>query len=148
MQYHGRLLSVLVDRTPKCHPEIAGEGVEYAWGAAKLYYRRLRISMKRTKDKFRKSVKMSTDRNTILTIERQRKFSKRARQYMLAYRAIDIQRRKEVKTGETPGAETKLSHTLLEKVVKVFKTHRNAADSDSKWIGDVVGTMQHPIDLD
>ena len=67
---------------------------------------------------------------------------------MLAYRAIDIQRRKEVKTGETPGAETKLSHTLLEKLVKVFKTHRNAADSDSKWIGDVVGTMQHPIDLD
>ena len=79
LQYHGRLLSVLVDCTPKCHPEISGEGIEYAWGAEKLYYRRLRIAMKRTKNKFRKSIKMSTDRNTILTIERKRKFSKRAR---------------------------------------------------------------------
>ena len=90
---------------------------------------------------------MSTDRKTILTIQRQRKFSKRARQYMLAYRAINIKRTKD-KTDETHVEDTKLSHTLLEKVVKVFKTHRNAADSDSKWIGDVVGTMQQPIDLD
>ena len=29
LQYHGRLLGVIVDRTPKCHPEIAGKGVEY-----------------------------------------------------------------------------------------------------------------------
>ena len=52
LQYHGRLLGVTVDRTPKCHPEIAGEGIEYAWAAAKLHYRRLRIVEKRTKDKF------------------------------------------------------------------------------------------------
>ena len=53
LQYHGRLLGVIVDRTPKCHPEIAGEGIEYSWGAAKLFYRRLRIKEKRSKDKFR-----------------------------------------------------------------------------------------------
>ena len=29
LQYHGRTLGVTVDRTPKFHPEMAGEGVEY-----------------------------------------------------------------------------------------------------------------------
>ena len=57
LQYHGRLLGVVVDRTPKCHPEITGMGIEYDWGASKLYYCCLRISDKRTKEKFRKSVK-------------------------------------------------------------------------------------------
>ena len=145
LQYHGRLLGVIVDRTPKCHPEIAGEGIEYSWGAAKLFYRRLRIIEKRTKDKFRKSVKSSTDRNTILTVGRQRKFSKRARQYMLAYQAIEVQKNKHL-LSKTDG-EIKMSHMLLEKVVKVFKTHRNAADTDTKWIGDVVGSMINPIIL-
>ena len=42
----------------------------------------------------------------------------------------------------------KLSHTLLEKVVKVFKTHRNAADSDNNWIGDLVGTMQYLMNIE
>jgi hypothetical protein len=29
LQYHGRMLGVKVDQTPKCHPEMAGEGIEY-----------------------------------------------------------------------------------------------------------------------
>ena len=95
LQYYGYLLGVAVDMTPKCHPEIAGEGIQYSWGAAKLYYRRLRIIEKRSNEKFRKSVKKSTDRNTILTTVRQRKFSKRARQYMLAYQAIELQKNTE-----------------------------------------------------
>ena len=104
LQYHGRLLGVTVDRTPKCHPEIAGEGIEYTWGAAKLFYRRLRISEKRTKENFRKSVKRSTERSTVLTVDRQRKFSKRARNYMIAYCAIEAQ-----KTKLTNRAKTKHS---------------------------------------
>jgi hypothetical protein len=35
LQYHGRQLGVVIDRTPKCHPEMAGEGIEYNWGCAK-----------------------------------------------------------------------------------------------------------------
>mmetsp|Transcript_8912 Transcript_8912/g.25093 ORF Transcript_8912/g.25093 Transcript_8912/m.25093 type:complete len:228 (-) Transcript_8912:166-849(-) len=31
----------ILDRTPKCHCEMAGEGIEYAWGCAKNYYRAL-----------------------------------------------------------------------------------------------------------
>jgi hypothetical protein len=48
MQYHGRTLGVKVDRTPKCHPEMAGEGVEYSWAGAKGFYRRLPLSKKRS----------------------------------------------------------------------------------------------------
>ena len=70
LQYHGRQLGVTIDRTPKCHPEMAGEGIEYNWGCAKGYYRRLPITEKRTKNKFRESVKKSISRE-IMTIERQ-----------------------------------------------------------------------------
>ena len=43
------------------------------------------------------------------------------------------------------GVEMKMSYSLLEKVLKAFKTHRCTADIDTKWIADVVGTMQFPI---
>ena len=29
-------IGVSLRKTPKCHPEIAGQGIEYAWGYAKL----------------------------------------------------------------------------------------------------------------
>lgn len=35
LQYNARLLGVTVDQSPKCHPEIAGEGVEYSWACSK-----------------------------------------------------------------------------------------------------------------
>jgi hypothetical protein len=38
LEYHGRLLGVKVERTPKCHPEIAGEGIEYDWGCGMGVY--------------------------------------------------------------------------------------------------------------
>ena len=53
LQFHGNELGVIIDRTPKCHPEIAGEGIEYAWALSKFFYRRSPICQKRTKAKFR-----------------------------------------------------------------------------------------------
>jgi hypothetical protein len=41
-------------RSPKCHPELAGEGIEYDWGAAKQWYLSQKLAEKRTKDKSRK----------------------------------------------------------------------------------------------
>ena len=52
LQYHGQKLGVVVDRSPKCHPEIAGEGIEYLWGLSKFWYRRTPIHTKRSKDNF------------------------------------------------------------------------------------------------
>ena len=68
LQYHGRLLGVKVDRTPKCHPEIAGEGIEYDWGCGKGYYRRLPLAAKKTKTKFRESVKKAWTRPRYLRL--------------------------------------------------------------------------------
>jgi hypothetical protein len=35
LQSMGRKMGVLVDQTPKCHMELAGEGTEYSLGCAK-----------------------------------------------------------------------------------------------------------------
>jgi hypothetical protein len=40
LQYLGRQLGIRVDHSPKFHAEIAGEGIEYAWGYGKNLYRR------------------------------------------------------------------------------------------------------------
>ena len=48
LQWVASQLGVIVERTPKCHPELAGEDIEYAWGFAKAYYRSL--SMKHKKE--------------------------------------------------------------------------------------------------
>jgi hypothetical protein len=53
LQYHGQKLGVQVDGTPKCHPEMAGEGIEYLWALTKLYYRCAPLSAKRTKKDFK-----------------------------------------------------------------------------------------------
>jgi hypothetical protein len=51
LQFHGKTLGVLVDRSPKCHPEVAGEGIECSGGCAKGKYRRLPLSSKRKKER-------------------------------------------------------------------------------------------------
>ena len=33
-------LGIEMYQSPKCHPEIAGQGIEYCWGKAKLHFRR------------------------------------------------------------------------------------------------------------
>lgn len=45
---------IIIDRTLKCTPEIAGEGIEYDydWAMAKMYYRKQRMIRKRTKTAF------------------------------------------------------------------------------------------------
>jgi hypothetical protein len=66
LQYHGRLLGVKVEHTPKCHPEIAGEGIEYDWGCVKGVYCRLPTSQKKTKEKFCGSVRKCMDSTKVL----------------------------------------------------------------------------------
>jgi hypothetical protein len=89
LQCHGRLLGVKVERTPKCHPEIAGEGVEHDWGCSKNVCCRMPIADKRTKIKFLELVRKAMDSDLALTVERRRLFSKRAREHMLACSILD-----------------------------------------------------------
>ena len=85
LQHHAKRMGVILDRSPKCHPEIAGEGIEYCWALAKIFYRNAPIKLKRGKDSFRDLVKKSTDPTGVLSIEKVRSCSRRAREYMILY---------------------------------------------------------------
>ena len=52
LQHYARELGVEPDNSPKCHPEIAGDGIEYDWVYAKLHYRAQLLSKKKSKDNF------------------------------------------------------------------------------------------------
>lgn len=67
VQHRGKTLGVIVNRSPKCHPEVAGEGIQCGWGCAKGKCCRLPLSDKRRKEIFRKSVHQFLDRSNVLT---------------------------------------------------------------------------------
>lgn len=139
LQFHGRNLGAVVDRTPKCHPEMAGEGIEYSWGCAKGLYRRLPIAQKKSKEKFRESVRKCLSREHIQT-KQQQQFSRRARQYMLAYLAM------ETDTNQFPQSDSIRSSHLIEKIIKQYKSHRAANDFDTGYINKVVAQMKEIAD--
>ena len=142
LQYYCRQLGVESDRSPKCHPEIAGEGIEFDWGCAKVKYRAQPLSRKRTKDNFFALVDESLG-PTVLSISQCRSNARRARLYMLAYKALEhtyqsgsnIECKKELKES------VKYNHSLIEKCVNLFRkrrSHRNARDFDKKILKDEV----------
>jgi hypothetical protein len=114
-------------------------------------------SRKRTKNKFRESVKKSISRD-IMTIEQQRMFSRRAQQYMLAYHAIDKNNNNNnnnesnvaptaATTGDTTtNKDKKTTFALIASIIKnykhTYKTHRSVADSDTGYINQVVSAMK------
>ena len=75
LQSMGREMGVMVDWTPKCHCELAGEGVEYSWGCAKNTYRRVPLKKKRGKENFRNVVRECMSRENVLTTDRIHTFS-------------------------------------------------------------------------
>jgi hypothetical protein len=131
---------------------MGGEGIEYNLGCAKGFYRCLPITEKRTKNKFRESVKKSISCN-ITTTERQQMSGCRARQYMLAYSAIDNNNdaANEPTTAANGGEPAKNDNkkntfALIESVIKTYrhtyKTHRSVADLDTGYINQVVSAMK------
>lgn len=131
LQAMGKKLGVTVDRTPKCHCELAGEGIEYSWGCAKNAYRQKPLSDKRRKDKFRDTVRKCLSRD-VLTTERVRKFSRRAREYICAYRAHhQVTSSDESRDTSDSNVATPVN---IEKLVKEFKTHRCALDFDKGFV--------------
>ena len=62
--------------TPKFHCEIAGDGVEYSWGASKRWYRKQSFASKRSFTNFEILVMNSLKR---VNIEMCRRFSRKAR---------------------------------------------------------------------
>jgi hypothetical protein len=104
---HFLLLSV------KCHPEMAGCGVEYCWGISKETFRKNnQISKLSTSDlQLRIEETLSQD---ILPLSRVWQFERRTRTYMHMYREI----------GMTDSVK-KLSYKNLEAQMLTYTTHRN-----------------------
>jgi hypothetical protein len=59
------LMRVDVDRSPKCHCEITGEGIEYSWACEKNHYWQILLDKKRGKEFFLKSMRESVSREII-----------------------------------------------------------------------------------
>jgi hypothetical protein len=124
-----REMGMLIDRTPKCHCELAGEGIEYAWGCVKNQYRRQPLKHKKGKENFRQTVRKCFSRQ-VITTERVRLFSQRARAYILAYHKI---RQEQLTSSSTTDLDSTASPVNVEKMLKRFKTHRCAMDFDSSF---------------
>ena len=127
LQYHASLMGVTIERSPKCHPEIAGEGVEYGWALSKIEYRRSPIAEKRTKDGFLKLVRKCMNNQTILNLKQMRSCSRRACQYMLLYKAVESLNL----NGSDGILDTDVlnKHSILEGSIKLFRKLKKTKQS-------------------
>ena len=121
--------------TTKYHAEYAGEGIEYTWGLMKCFYRRQPLSQKKTKANFFSLVDRCLSRE-LMTKDMVRKFSKRARDYMQAYRAFETDEMKEGMVED--GKVLTITHKMIEKMKKVVSSHRAALDHDKSYLDKII----------
>jgi hypothetical protein len=133
LQSIGSALGVSIDQTPKCHCELAGEGIEYSWGCAKNAYRLMPLSIKRKKETFWETVRKCL-RQDVLTTEWVRKFLQRAHEYICAYHALHQGISSAEPMDTTSAGDEVATLVKIEKLVKAFKTHRCALDFDKGFI--------------
>jgi hypothetical protein len=151
LQYLGSQLGVMVLLTPKFHAELAGEGVEYSWAHAKAFYRRMPLSRKRGREKFKQLVKDCVCPVTVLTKERIEKFASRARAYICTYHHLEQQQQHEAAaaaataagvappaTLAVPKPKEELLYSEIERLMKAFKGHRCALDFDRGFVHSVL----------
>lgn len=124
LQYNGEALGCIVDRSPKCTPEIAGDGIEFDWAMAKLWFRMQRVEKRKKKQDFVNTALS----DKVVSLEQSRKFSRRARENMYAYYKLTLD-----------GTE-KVTPTELERFKAEGKTHRCTMD-------DCKGEMSHEARL-
>ena len=99
--------------SPKCHPELAGVGVEYSLGKSKMHFRRHSDHVGKH---LHKNIieSMSIE---VLTLLRVRRYARKARAYRRAY---------ELNGEGTMGKDD------IEKQIKISRRHRSALDIDWK----------------
>ena len=126
------------DQSPKCHPEIAGEGIEYCWGLSKLWYCNASIDCKKTKEKFWKLVREATDTTSVLHIDRVRSCSKKACYYMKLYAAF-----KDIGSDGTH-IDMPDKHSIMESAMELYskltkkgKTHRSVLDRNGSDLREI-----------
>ena len=115
-----------MSRSPKCHPELAGNGIEFDWGCSKLQFRNNfndEVPGNLSKNIFKS---LSVTNPQCLTIDRTRKFARRARDYMFAYKQMRDNK-------ELTGI---INKKVIDNMTKKSKAYRNIVDSHSGFIGE------------
>ena len=139
LQTVGEKLGIEVMLTPKFHCEIAGEGIEYAWGVSKSMYRSMKLADKRSLAGFHNLVKNRCLTTQAIPIESVRRFSHRARSYICAYFEYETTNVSGIESknrehGKNEVAVPSLNFSLIQKMQKKFKVHRGALDFDKSFI--------------
>jgi hypothetical protein len=131
LEYVCQSLGIEALITMKYHTKYAGEGIEYSWGASKLVYHKYPFACKKGKANFDSLVAKCISRD-LLTTERICKFSRRARSYMLTSSSLQFihkgKGQHQVMTNNT------FTHTKIENMKKILKSHRAALDFDRGFI--------------
>jgi hypothetical protein len=107
----------ILTMSPKCHPEVAGHGIEFAWGIAKLFFRR---NNDLVPAHFIKNVEAALN---VVTRRRVFHCERRARDYRRALGTCDDD-------GNLPGTKE-----MIEKMRKEQKSHRDAGKFDAGYVG-------------
>jgi hypothetical protein len=119
--------TILILFTLKYHCKLAGEGIEYCWGAAKRMYRKFPLNQKKSWESFRKSVAVCLSK---VNIEMCHQFLGKARGHMLGYhpQALEVE----------DGREEVKSFERNEKIQKIYRSHRDALTFSSEFISQVM----------
>jgi hypothetical protein len=159
LQFVAKQLGVSAIMTPKAHAELAGQGIEYSWGYAKLKFRQNNTSKDQAKQ-LHANVTNALSTDDCMTITRVRKFVCKAREYKVIYNEYFLVKRKaerevekarqvessmdamvERKRNEQIALKeeiakrlSKLHYGIIEKQVKQLKAHRCALDTDTNFI--------------
>jgi len=153
MQWIAEQLGARVVMTPKAHPELAGQGIEYSWGYAKLTFRKNNTARSAKEKAQRLEANVLAATSTVgshaLNLERVRKFVRKARDYKVVYREhfkalqlMEEQAQAATTIDDSEAAERKKKikafekhhYVKIEKQVKHLKAHRAAVDMDTKFI--------------
>jgi hypothetical protein len=125
----GQAFTVIILSTPKYHCELAGEGIEYDWGLSKKIYRRVPFADKKGKPAFKETLVKCLKQ---VNVGHRRKFSAKARRYMLTYQLFDSA------GADADFAAAGLSYKEIEKHVnKIMKTHRSTLDQEHGYISRI-----------
>jgi hypothetical protein len=117
--------------TTKYQAEYAGEGIAYSWGLSKALYRKFSLSSKKGKHNFDALVSKCILR-TVLTKDVVRKFSQRARSYMLRYKSLELEDTN--KNIETKNETTNLITLVKIESMKKVLNHCAALDFDKDFV--------------
>jgi hypothetical protein len=112
----------LVLISPKCHPELAGSGIEYCWGFAKRFFRKQNAVSGATACTSANLIERALASLQEVKLAHVLAFSRRTRRYRFAYME-----------GARVGDGT-MEYVDIEKMVKLHKCHRCIDDQECQFL--------------